>query len=335
MSAEISEWVLGTVAAKISNSRHTPPEVRALCRKLYGSSGYSAEESRGYFALDLEGWPYLKEVSKFLKIAADKTEKDLSKEEERGVQRDRVPHFIRDALAAEGRTIGYELYPLEDIRKMLKEVRVVSPVKAAQAALRAWDVPNTILVEIDLRDKGDEGGSFLPAKFEVVLNPFSRGYLPDWEDIPDEGLEKALKDYFWEVRRIVVHELTHLSQTLISKLSQSLAGNPGKSIRDQNYDHMGLSGKLENLQRTEKVHPLKDVEFYTRLQDEVSLFNHKASNLTSEQRSRAQKLWVGVLSADQDLLEGFGDRYFFQALKKYEPKKWRKAVSEFWKATDE
>ena len=285
--------------------------------------------------MDLEGWPYLKEVSKFLKLAIVKTERDISEAEAKGIQKDRVPHFIRDALAAEGRSVGYDLYPLEDIRKMLKEVRVVSPAKAAQAALRAWGVPNKILVKVSPQDKGNEGGSFSTRNFEVTINPFSSGVLPDWDDISGEGLERAVKDYFLDLNRIVVHELTHLSQELISKLSQSLAGLPGNSKRDQSYDYLGLAENSKDLQITEKVHPLKDVEFYTRLQDEVSMFNHKASNLTSEQRSRAQKLWVGVLSADQDLLEGFGNRYFFQALKKYEPKKWMKAVSEFWKATEE
>ena len=107
-------------------------------------------------------------------------------------------------------------------------------------------------------------------------------------------------------------------------------------------------------------HSLRDIEFYTNLADSVSEFNTLAANFRPDIKTEYAKMWVGVpnrfirliagqgypdyVQDDEEHIKKWEDhvaRYYphfnktnplFERLKVFAPKKWQKAVKEFFKA---
>jgi len=97
---------------------------------------------------------------------------------------------------------------------------------------------------------------------------------------------------------------------------------PSEEIRDLDYDPSGFHSR--GLPR--KPHALRDVEFYTRLPDEVARFKRNVRSYPRDEWWGRFNAWVG--------LEGGRPTEFFDKLKRKEPAKWRKAIKEFLKAVE-
>lgn len=90
-------------------------------------------------------------------------------------------------------------------------------------------------------------------------------------------------------------------------------------------------------------HSLMDVEFYTYLSDTVNYFNEASEGESPELKTEHAKIWVGEPNNFANLAKKEGLEFyvthvrsdpFFVWLKNQAPKKWEKAVKEFFKATN-
>lgn len=163
--------------------------------------------------------------------------------------------------------------------------------------------------------------------------------------VDGRGDVRTVKDFQKAVARLIQvsrHECQHVGQSILGLLRHlgEAGGLPSKSIRDPRYDESGVSESG----RYRRDHALQDVEFYTRIADEVEFFIRTVRRIPVSMRRDALRLWVGdigdreigdlkiTLSAyfeDTTMLWGDMPRGFFRALQRSEPEKWRKAVKEF------
>lgn len=133
--------------------------------------------------------------------------------------------------------------------------------------------------------------------------------------VPD--FQRALSS----IREILQHELRHVAQSLLSEMSGvDNTGNPSPSTR-----------VLSPTKGRRPDHALRDVEFYTRLGDEVLNFVAyvKEEHPASDWRD-VLTAWVGI--SEPRHLKKIRISEFFRKLKQHQPDKWRKAVTEFTKA---
>ncbi len=169
----------------------------------------------------------------------------------------------------------------------------------------------------------------------VIFSPETHsGYSGMWTwslsqlkvDAPSR-IPRNVKDFqqnLLSIRRILQHELQHMAQTLLSELSGNQeSGNPSPSTQ-----------VLSPSRSKRPDHALRGEEFYTRLEDDVSDFviyvkkEHPASD-----RRDVLRAWVGL--GEPPNLKKIRISEFFRKLKKHQPDKWRKAVTEFTKRVNQ
>jgi len=134
------------------------------------------------------------------------------------------------------------------------------------------------------------------------------------------------------------HEMRHLAQSVLGwlKKDKGTPGFPSKSILPTNEDASKFPLDPNDPKRV--THALRDVEFYTRLGDEVRQFLLNIKKIPKHTWRWALGSWVGLTSKEAPPPEvsqarwGLDPTQFFSMLKKHQPQKWRKAVSEFEKA---
>lgn len=151
-----------------------------------------------------------------------------------------------------------------------------------------------------------------------------------------------LLDYILTTLR---HELQHAQQMLIMKTHNlfNLGGLPDTRDPDKDFDYYN--------QQWKKEHPLRSVEFYPRLSDEISRFtgstfikdivndpNMSKQQIKKEVNDRI-KYWTGSEPAPSNKYvprgpTGDSVRPFFKALRDNRPTRYKKAVREFTKAID-
>lgn len=191
------------------------------------------------------------------------------------------------------------------------------------------------------------GGSFIETGHEMETQWIGQGRLIFYANVPKllqsrSGYKRLMR----EIETAVRHELQHYVQKLFQDIGIKEFGIPSKSIRDLRFSPSGFASLkgLDDNQRTmreyyehgQKPYPLIDAEFYPWLEDNVDTFLEWASsqNLERSEWDRARKDWVESQNPNVLHAQGVGNANFWKELKKHEPAKWRKAVSEFWKATD-
>jgi hypothetical protein len=103
-----------------------------------------------------------------------------------------------------------------------------------------------------------------------------------------------LKSKFEQMKNTVRHEIQHFVQDFISFLlrHREEAGLPGKDLRSPEYRSSGgkipeFIGPYQDIQDEKDkykriMHPLRDIEFYTRLSDAISVFKRNKTHLPSE-----------------------------------------------------
>jgi len=179
-----------------------------------------------------------------------------------------------------------------------------------------------ILVILDFKGHSKRGGQWHHTKKELQVDM--------WKDaLSVDDFENNIT----EIIRIARHECQHVGQSVLEKLKDLRGGRPGTpslSIREK-------GGPL----RGRKEHALREVEFYTRIQDEVDRFIQKARTIPQKWRRLAARVWVGdfnkaefkeldrAVNVRLERNDRIKTAEFFRALKTREPEKWKKAVKEF------
>ena len=158
----------------------------------------------------------------------------------------------------------------------------------------------------------------------------------------------------------VHHELQHLVQFYMKHIKglPEIGGLPSKNIRDTDFDPYGRSKQYQD-----QMHGLHDVEFYTVLSNSVSWFRAAMPKFPVSLHRLLFKTWIGEGTVeeleratvqeyhkDKSLLKRLvgartlkdimpeilaylqAARTFFNDLKTQQPGKYKKAVSEFYKA---
>lgn len=168
---------------------------------------------------------------------------------------------------------------------------------------------------------------------------------------PISILKKELDD----ITRTVRHETQHLIQGYINILHglEERGGLPSFKYRDPEYNPHGAPRSSSLAFPGNRLeHELRDVEFYTRLSDEIHNFNRIKTTLPISLIRPIIMHWIGEtppnfqvlvdrerikanaiqLDAIHEALEFARRRTFFKFLKLYQITKYRKAVKEFIKA---
>ena len=163
-----------------------------------------------------------------------------------------------------------------------------------------------------------------------------RLYFTLWFDPHDVVTFKASSQDF---HKLVVHEVAHLGQsymTLLLDLSTS-AGLPSRSLAEPGYSPNGIPTLSQGGEQEE--HALREVEFHTRLQDEVTSFLETAPRIPKSERREALRVWTGAsprssitFRPDEGMTTVIRSTSFFDALKRSNRAKWRKAAAEFVKS---
>jgi len=221
----------------------------------------------------------------------------------------------------------------------------------------------------DLKKKiktGDSGWRTI----KVVLDGTGRRgkrFSGFWSHLPPE-LHIVLPENWdsGDLQRTIRHELQHFAQDYIKYMvdgtwSKLEMGFPSKSIRTPEYkqhydpasrsfskhkDEPNVRAIFRRLQqqgidpRRLDWHSLDDVEFYTKLADDVEWFRDflKGRDFDDKMTRAAVRWYVGgKISREEGEALGIANwgnigSKFFKALKSRAPGKWRKAVGEFVKA---
>ena len=154
------------------------------------------------------------------------------------------------------------------------------------------------------------GGQWSPGNMSMEVDV----WYPQPHSLP------SLQNGFSSVARICRHEAQHLGQDAL-RIVKGLwedAGLPPKELREPGKNPSGISTNSWSRRRIE--HPRRDIEFQTRLADEVHKFLRRYKDVPLANRRKFLKNWINTTD-------------FFVANKKNRPK-WEKAVSEFYAALD-
>ena len=138
------------------------------------------------------------------------------------------------------------------------------------------------------------------------------------------------------IRDTIRHELRHFAQDILKKakgLSED-AGLPSPSMRSEGINPSGVP--YGSHKRTQP-HALRDVEFQTRLGDEIRRFIRAVKNKVQPDDYRDFfRVWTAQEQnpgSEMNRKYRVHSRRFFESLKKNQPEKWREAVKELFKET--
>jgi hypothetical protein len=137
------------------------------------------------------------------------------------------------------------------------------------------------------------------------------GFLTVWGLPPYLHRAREFGPYIDRLRRIIRHELQHLAQDLLREATgvDAAGGHRTRSSPHPDGLHPG------------DEHALRDVEFHTRLQDAIEGYGGGTDNASIRSHVDAGPV---VRGAEPD--------EFFTTLKRYDRRKWVRAVSEFVRA---
>ena len=149
------------------------------------------------------------------------------------------------------------------------------------------------------------GGQWYPGKMQMELDLWSSSVY----DL------KSFKTGIRRIESIAKHECIHLGQDAlrIAKGLNEDAGLPSRGLREQGVNPSGTN--IDSWSNRRLPHPQRDVEFYTRLSDEVLAFSHKIRSIEMAQRRTFLRNWM--------------DTHKFFTANKGNQDKWQKLVGEF------
>jgi hypothetical protein len=332
----VAGWVRRGTAAWLLATR---PDVEGLAALAKKHSTTSSDKPRrtAYFDLTnyLSGWKYLN--------LADRLRRKTVK-------------GIRETLDAGGILSGAQRVALgipNDGSRLSPQQ--VSRALAAYATAPAEDivarlVPNQSRhLEVTLTLVRTSNGAAAGFSRPRSLYVFAGNTEPEW----GSRVPARFRKYMRELGGSVEHELIHYTQDLLRVLTQTQeAGLPSARTPGYQQEQSRDYGYVGEETEADIAHALDDVEFYTRLKDEVRAFNRKIQRMELPDGpeahtfwSRARKLTIADASSVRDSgprlsarIDGIAygpvePSFFFKALRAA-PAKWRKAVGEFMKATE-
>lgn len=195
-------------------------------------------------------------------------------------------------------------------------------------------ISSTYTIKMQEHPHAKLGGSWSEARYTMTLQT---GFTP--HDLSTFRSKAA------EFRKLIEHEAGHLGQTYLKMLLSvhTEVGTPSRSLAEPGYspegNPLGPSGYAVPGEMQE--HGLREVEFYTRLRDEITDFKTLARRIPKSGWPRALRVWVGDhlkdrirFRPDQGMPVTVRTSGFFETLKQHNKPKWRKAVAEFVKAVD-
>ena len=137
----------------------------------------------------------------------------------------------------------------------------------------------------------------------------------------------GFKQVLQKFKSIIRHEVSHIGQFIINDMvGRDVGGKPSDKIKTE------ITPKIKRLKRFQKER-LKEMEFYTYLGDAVDEFKDLSRELSSEQKVQLAKYFMALIPFSPIKMTT-DSQIHFQALRKYAPDKWKKAVKEFIKAID-
>lgn len=171
-------------------------------------------------------------------------------------------------------------------------------------------------------------------------------YLGDKEIYEIKSIELFVEDV-GHLKRTVMHECRHLQQEIYgafldpnpTEKAEILGGLPPKRLRNKNHSPWGHHYLEPENEKKDKQYELRDVEFYPILQTQIEYFLEEKKNLkpnkndNEEERIKKENLLKSAFKAFVGSpVETEETNKYFSILKNKKFKKWKKAVSEFYKA---
>jgi len=184
-------------------------------------------------------------------------------------------------------------------------------------------------------------------------------------EISDFESSEQIHEKYLDLKSVIRHEIQHFVQYFIKKIHflKQEGGLPSAKLKNPNVNTYGIpinpvKSELIDQDDSHKrvLHPLRDIEFYSELSDSIEYFNRyknklplylhhlyakryvdnidensyleQAENILNQKYSSDEK----VQSILNDVLNHSKIDNFFTTLKKYQPMKYKKAVTEFMKA---
>jgi len=143
------------------------------------------------------------------------------------------------------------------------------------------------------------------------------------------------KQGIFEVNRVVRHELQHVGQDVLQTVQglEENAGLPSPKLRDPSRTPLGLPRSWKEPNRGRDPHELQDVEFYTDLTDAVESFVRQSRQIPLSDRLEVLKVFVGLPGKPEKITAR--ENHHFKVWRTKDKEKWKKAVSEFYKAVVE
>jgi hypothetical protein len=251
--------------------------------------------------------------------------------------------YLRRGIWSEDRR--WDQVPIAEAQMELNPY--LSPQMATEA-LKARSF-GSLKAGLHFKPHASRGGVWMAGKMELQVDLTS-------------SRAKSVADFqetvFW-MKKTLRHECQHVGQDALRILLELKedAGLPAKDLRED-------TSKGYNPNDWSKPHALRDVEFQTRLADEIDVFNRNVGKIGSKPYHRIiATMWMNGESA-MDLqkkykaqtpagknpedegaqrdfiqvmknLQRWVPREFFKKLKSKEKPKWQKAIGEFWKGTNQ
>lgn len=308
----------------------------------YGQKAVSWKPSRAPLSYQLMGMIPLELAQKGVRNILLESSARLQKQIDHPRPNDDLPDLVEvSLLVRELRTYTGKAKAYSTSAKRVFPIDVAGwrYVKAGDPtpASVGWDKLTAVL---DFKGTQHKGGHWAGEERELLVE-LGSGSVSGYVRTSEQARTVAEFRYgLSEMLRILRHELRHVGQDVLAAIHgvSEDAGLPSRSTRDLEYGSSGrkLDAPVDERGRTlMRTHPLRDVEFYTRLGDEVDRFVRFSRKIPMNLRRDALRSWVGAL--DEEVLDPNGERVsapqeFFAMLKRHEPGKWRKAVAEFYKA---
>ena len=314
MVKEITEWVQGRVCDHLIGYNSWVEGLGDLASAYATGASPKRSEKRG-FPLDLRGWKYLRDAHRF--------RGRLIEAVEAGIAAGEIPYSIANLLAqVAGKGPHDTVKSPEKARKLLPKLRAMDAEDLASAIIGG---SVTVVLNVDSSQRGSStgGSSYSGYGHTIILNALS--FEPQWDP---QRVKEQFSDFMAHLHEVVGHELTHDTQKFLAKIHDLPRGTAGRPSRSE-HSYTGTDRVV--------LHMLNDAEFYTRLRDEVGKFLRMVNSWNLEPkdhedfRERKRKAWVGAMRRGRTRKP---DSDFFSVLKEYAPTKYKKAVGEFWKATE-
>ena len=336
--------VLVGVESRLSWGERLIPEVKKIMKEyrkliLKGAKGKSKKLSDTShiksFPVNLDGWEYFNQYS--MEGSVDSRTQSRIKEYEEEIE-DREYNLRNVDTWLAGLPPQKKERRIQFTREFIEELKEdIERLKSGENRLRYGHVQ----VQVDI---GGSGNSFYGAGRRLMRIKLKR------LDVENFVTFSKIKSVKRETYRIVVHEMTHVAQSLLSFLTEKNQmipgyvenrGVPSKKIRTPQFDQHRETSGLSSWES----HNLDDVEFYTDLRDAIGrIMEHINIRLKGREKD-IENGWSLQPLDQKEKLEIFKhyvgqpntySRYsdtdpFFKSLKRLSKPKYNKAVGEAYK----